>query len=452
MTIFFGRDIIPYLIMANCPEILNMALDPRILNYFKLRPATTLWEMLLDKNHQQKGPTCFEESEPGYLKSMFHALDYLFSTLGTPVTPDYILALHTHAIDNTLLRQTYSTENETIFHSIEPFTKGFRKNTGTEFGLITSGEEQNCSEAGFVELLEKLEKGDIYFYIDVRTSTGEHLKILSSTSHNIPVDKSAKKALFETLRSNESQLLFSIRATDSTTIKARITTILDQYYRDLGLALDDSTRIRAIAVCIHELEITHSFYDGNGRSNMLMLLNKLLLENNLSPAILRYADRFDAFSADELCDDIKNGQEIFKDNTLARAPEGVLLHLKDNKSLTQLVAYQIACSMPTYVDVAEDQKTQIINLITQVLEHYPFQSFEYEQLEILTANVKQCLVDAEKTLNPVCVHIEKFKENLNSKHLLPVEPNCLTSFLSRLLWVTTNVPVVTEQTQSKLNV
>ena len=65
---------------------------------------------------------------------------------------------------------------------------------------------------------------------------------------------------------------------------ARVQGLLDRYYE--GLATSDSvTRFSAIIVLYESLEALHAFKDGTSRTNHLVL-NKLLAENGLSPAIL----------------------------------------------------------------------------------------------------------------------------------------------------------------------
>jgi hypothetical protein len=59
------------------------------------------------------------------------------------------------------------------------------------------------------------------------------------------------------------------------------------------------------------LERAHLFDDGNARTIGLLVVNKLLLENGLRPAMMEDPNRFDGFSTDELVAEIKQGQATF---------------------------------------------------------------------------------------------------------------------------------------------
>lgn len=69
---------------------------------------------------------------------------------------------------------------------------------------------------------------------------------------------------------------------------ARVQGLLDRYYEALGTS-DSVTRFSAIIELYESLEALHAFKDGTSRTNHLVL-NKLLAENGLDPAILNEPD------------------------------------------------------------------------------------------------------------------------------------------------------------------
>ncbi|WP_168203023.1 MULTISPECIES: eCIS core domain-containing protein [unclassified Tardiphaga] len=65
----------------------------------------------------------------------------------------------------------------------------------------------------------------------------------------------------------------------------RVQDLLDRYYMAMDVASDSVTRFSAIIALYESLEALHAFKDGTSRTNHLVL-NKLLAENGLDPAIL----------------------------------------------------------------------------------------------------------------------------------------------------------------------
>lgn len=97
-------------------------------------------------------------------------------------------------------------------------------------------------------------------------------------------------------------------------------------------------KLRAIVVCIHELELTHPFPDGNCRAIVMLLLNKLLVQNGFLPTLLASPDYFDAFSIDELCKEVTDGIQRFKEvKRLTYKGEQPLIYLAGNPIICHLV-------------------------------------------------------------------------------------------------------------------
>lgn len=95
-------------------------------------------------------------------------------------------------------------------------------------------------------------------------------------------------------------------------LMGRIEACLDECRKDCTAAAGDpDVKLRAIAMCCRHLEQLHPFPDGNARTIGVLVLNKLLLELGLPPAALEDANRFDAFSAAELVQEIRAGQGRF---------------------------------------------------------------------------------------------------------------------------------------------
>ncbi|CTP88621.1 hypothetical protein XTPLMG728_1962 [Xanthomonas translucens pv. poae] len=94
-------------------------------------------------------------------------------------------------------------------------------------------------------------------------------------------------------------------------LAARAQEIINRNARLIRAAPMGDSKLSAIARCCQDLEREHLFNDGNSRTIGLLVVNKLLLENGLRPAMMEDPNRFDGFSTDELVAEIKQGQATF---------------------------------------------------------------------------------------------------------------------------------------------
>lgn len=77
----------------------------------------------------------------------------------------------------------------------------------------------------------------------------------------------------------------------------------------------DDGKLRRIAETCRTLEQAHLFNDGNARTVGFLLLNRLLLNAGMSPALMANPNEFDGFSTRELVQSIRQGQEKFAQYT-----------------------------------------------------------------------------------------------------------------------------------------
>lgn len=94
--------------------------------------------------------------------------------------------------------------------------------------------------------------------------------------------------------------------------KEKTGVILQTYEREIEEAEDDDAKLKAIGRAIQDLYCSHMFQDGNTRTS-IMLLNRMLLENDLSPSILGDTRPMAKCSLDEFVERIKEGQETFRE-------------------------------------------------------------------------------------------------------------------------------------------
>ncbi len=95
--------------------------------------------------------------------------------------------------------------------------------------------------------------------------------------------------------------------------------ILDSYYKvEMTQAETEDKKLNAVAKCVIELERLHLFRDANCRT-LVLVLNKLLMQNVLKPVILKNPNVIEFYSTHQLVDEIKLGQKCFEKSCITRA-------------------------------------------------------------------------------------------------------------------------------------
>lgn len=95
-------------------------------------------------------------------------------------------------------------------------------------------------------------------------------------------------------------------------LRQRINSITADYHKSLPLAKTDEAKLKVMIQTVQTLEQLHPFLDGNLRTFGILLLNRMLIENDMTPTILEDPNRFDGFSVDELIQEVRNGQQAFE--------------------------------------------------------------------------------------------------------------------------------------------
>jgi len=92
----------------------------------------------------------------------------------------------------------------------------------------------------------------------------------------------------------------------------RANAILGTYHQEIENAQDDDQKLNAIGKAIQDLYRSHLFKDGNTRTVVVNLMNRMLLDNGLSPAILNDPKVAATCSLSEFVQHIKDGQTTFE--------------------------------------------------------------------------------------------------------------------------------------------
>lgn len=337
----------------------------KVEDIFSDYPCAALWRLLIHGYRQKDGPEAFEREEPGYLGSMYKAFDYLLSTVDEPLSVEYLVRLHDLAVSNTCYRLRGIDDEMVISEFFEPVPQGLRDGYGVEFGLVANGDGQNITLLGLRELVQKYEDEDEYF------------AVLNKDSFAV-ISKYTAGATLLAAMGNQHHCI-SIKRTTKQYLEERIKRIIAQYQHALLLASSTDEKLRAIVVCVHELELTHPFPDGNCRTLVVLLLNKLLMQEGFTPAILKSPDYFDAFSIGELCQEVEMGMRRFKNiKDLSYTGDQPLIYLTGNSVVSRLVNLNFSrCFMLTWL--RNLRQSSRIGLLASNLERMYIETFRRVQ-------------------------------------------------------------------------
>jgi hypothetical protein len=248
-----------------------------IEDIFSTLPNEDFWKLIIDYEYWDKNDELFfdKQESPGYLKNTSTALLYLFETINQPVTLEFIIKLHDIA---------------------------YHEKTEKYLGLKTFGSSGLTDESvtldGLKELLNKIKKREVNnfkkkYLIDIEDITAEEI--------------------FANLTNNFWPHLFIERHSNLADVQAEINNLLIQYNESIEHAKSEKDQLIAIATLIQALHQYHPFNDGNGRTFIFLLLNKLLIGNDLSVTTVESPGRFSGYSVLELVEEIQKGQMNFRD-------------------------------------------------------------------------------------------------------------------------------------------
>jgi hypothetical protein len=282
------------ILKAKALSVIDMALaqnaverDMAISPSFSRLPPGEAWRLVLDGRHQEtRGKTGFE-NEQGYMAGMLSGLSLMMQTLRweRPLDADLFQTLHDTCTNKVYSKGVMVEDVPREGHLKQGFRTDDGSNVGVGFSLKPArltGEPPRytggtTTPEGRAELDAKIAR-DPWFHIE-QVGDGERLWC---------VTKSAAQCA------------------------ARVDGIFDAYRTEIGRARTEDDKLRAIARCCQDLDQSHVFEDGNIRTVAFLVMNKLLAENGLSPAILDEPNCFDGFSVDQLVGEIRAGQATFQ--------------------------------------------------------------------------------------------------------------------------------------------
>lgn len=241
-----------------------------------------LWKLFIDKECHSQGEMFFDRStkdglgkcEPGYNEAMHQAFDNMLSTLNKKLDAEEFKNIYHTCIKT--VKNVNSNERE--FHpgmyklKLDKISKAARDEWKNRRLIATQTEMLECAK-----FAPETEQGYLSY-------------LMNDTV--VPLLMSEKPALEK--------------------ITKKVNAHFNAYYSNIKEAKTDKEKLTAIVSLCEALEIGHYFPDGNQRTIVFVMLNKLLIENGFLPVILEDPAIFDGYhSIDELIQDIEIGRENF---------------------------------------------------------------------------------------------------------------------------------------------
>jgi hypothetical protein len=221
------------------------------------------------------------------MSAMMAAFTFMLGQIGTKMDEHLYEALHDRAVMGVLTR------------SGDQMGRGYRDRwwAGVGFGL----DPENWSAEGAAELHDRWRKD-----APIRRAA------VKDTNKMVGPEVREKVMLLKGLHKSQCQGL--VRAVLET-YYTRIAAIKKHYAkpqnRSRGTTDKPDEILTAIVRLAQDLDQMHLFFDGNIRTVAFLVLNKLLIENEMKPAILDEPNVFDMKSTAELVAAVKAGQAEF---------------------------------------------------------------------------------------------------------------------------------------------
>jgi ankyrin repeat protein len=249
-------------------------------------PKDHFYKLFIDKTRlenpkpNEKGAPphlLFDVGEPGYHAGMTKAFQLMSTTIGKPNDLELLVSLHDQAVSNVTDGEK---KGSTAAKEME---KGLSKQ-GWHYGVVATDIDE-----GFTELAVA---GVLMYPKWINEQLRPNYP--RACSHDRWILREMSPHYLSSYRPGEKQVgshSYGKRERMETLLKP----YLDHYSRSISKLKSLDAKLEAIAELVRTIEVFHIFPDGNQRTNAFLLLNKLLIENNIPPAILDNPIMFDGF-------------------------------------------------------------------------------------------------------------------------------------------------------------
>ena len=265
------------------------------------------WKLLIDgKVHKDNNKHLYDKSR-GYMAAMMNGLRMVVGTIQAPLSTDFVISLHKVAVTLVTTERAFAgVETPKPSFPVMPgsFQEDDIKKAPNTWGVI-----HDFSEKGMEELKDLRDELDRYIeggYFD----KGE---MVFKDKPDIEISWKAGKP----------------NGPLSDNVKSLMRIVIEKAYREIEVARQEGNNdgiVGAIVDSCRSLGIIHPFRDGNGRLIMFLVLNKMLMEQGLSPTILNDQGVMVGKSKAELIEIIKAGQQAVRNMSAIPQQPAARLH------------------------------------------------------------------------------------------------------------------------------
>ncbi len=313
------------------------------------------WRVVLDKKAWSPGDQAWSrfENEPGYMAGMYRGLAMVLSDdlKKKPLDSSSLVSLHDAATKGVFTRNAFQLATD-VSTTLNPMMMPYLTAEGSSEALMPEQDKaafQNRSPtfktgchveadaagdahglpAGYPSLQQNAGPQNRFSLLPQETMTREGFAEAVQRAQMQSADFEIRGKFHPT---NPGEVNLYRKVTDANQwdlhghydlwakpIKSeaeahgRMNRVLDTFRQNIRAAASEQDKLVAIAQCCQELEQAHPFSDGNARTFGFLLVNKLLLESDLEPAMIEDPNRFDGYSAAELAQEIRKGQAQFRE-------------------------------------------------------------------------------------------------------------------------------------------
>lgn len=331
-------------------------------NILKDYPSAENWRFFIDGYRQREGKWAFDTgagAEKGYYAAMQGSWDRMLNTLAEPLSVNELQNIHEYCVGK--------GEGQTGVDGVVDTTE-YRTKQG-DLGLVSQESDAflgNVSLKGATEIFQKVLINDPNFpQLTFVYFNESGFSVTFEVDQKASAQENAKKYC-ELINNKGGKLVINGNAEE----------FVRRYIKEYRLAIKhahtEDEKLLAIADCVSQIEIVHPFYDGNCRT-MIVLTNKLLLQNGLSPCIFENPNRIDMFSKAEIVNEIKKGQALvneYKTTAAANAiqsltPTDLQNKLKIEKAIIHNISQQPLQSLEQLHQLFEKIQFRKVNLQTK---------------------------------------------------------------------------------------
>lgn len=264
---------------------LGASADVRLTATLGRLPQGEYWRLLMDGRHQTDNNKHFFDRSKGYMGSMMAGLNHIVDPVGAPLTPDYLQRLHT--VSTTSVTKEMRTDDGIPLGKNMFQLAGVVKQAPNVWGVCSSFTPDGMNELRAIrqDLQAHLPLGAPEFFSDATAQADSSRADVQAWRAGNPLDPDLPG-----------------------TVRALVQYATDRGNLEIAAATTEDGKLGAIIDTCRRLGSIHPFEDANGRLMMFLVLNKLLVDNGLSPTILQDQGFMIGKSRDELIALIKTGQ------------------------------------------------------------------------------------------------------------------------------------------------